>query len=293
MPGVGLLQGGEHLFIDSREGTIYMKLSHGCLYGDVVVKTLIAGLTLTETSYAPDLKLPKHTHEQAYFCLVLEGSFAEDNGNRSQACRSSTLIFHPSGETHSDRFYTGARCFNIQMSAQWVERIREHSRVLDSPADFYGGPLAHIAKRLYNEFRNIDNYSSLVIEGLALELIAESSRRTAKAVEQTPPRWLKKAFVLLHEKFLGPLTINNIADSVGAHPAHLSREFRRYYRCTVGEYVRKLRIDYACQRLSSSDASLSEIASEAGFFDQSHFARTFKLLVGTTPKRYRNALRSH
>jgi AraC family transcriptional regulator len=178
------------------------------------------------------------------------------------------------------------------MNAQWAERVQGHSRVLDSPADFYGGTLPHIAKRLYNEFRSIDNFSSLVIEGLALELIAESSRRAAKAIEQAPPRWLKNVRELLHEKFLEPLTLNYIADSVGVHPAHLSRVFRRYYRCTVGEYVRRLRIDYSCQRLSSSNASLSEIASDAGFFDQSHFARTFKLLVGTTPKRYRIALHS-
>lgn len=268
-----------------------MNLPQKCLYGDVVLNALIAGLTLTETSYTSNLTLPKHSHEHAYFCLVLEGNFSEHYGKRLRACRPSTLIYHPSGETHSDRFYTGARCFNIHMNAQWVERLQEYSCFLDSPADFQGGSLAHIGKRLYNEFRNLDNFSSLVIEGLALELIAESSRRAVKVMGQAPSRWLKDVRELLHAKFLEPLTLNNIADAVGIHPAHLSREFRRHYRCTVGEYVRKLRIDYACQRLLSDD-SLSRIASEAGFFDQSHFARTFKLLIGTTPNRYRNALQS-
>jgi AraC family transcriptional regulator len=268
-----------------------MNLPQKCLYGDVVLNALIAGLTLTETSYTSNLTLPKHSHEHSYFCLVLEGNFSEQYGKRLRACRPSTLIYHPSGETHSDRFYTGARCFNIHMNAQWVERLREYSCFLDSPADFQGGSLAHIGKRLYNEFRNLDNFSSLVIEGLALELIAESSRRAVKVIGQAPSRWLKDVRELLHARFLEPLTLNNIADAVGIHPAHLSREFRRHYRCTVGEYVRKLRIDYACQRLLSDDA-LSTIASDAGFFDQSHFARTFKLLIGTTPNRYRNALHS-
>lgn len=262
------------------------------LHGDVVVNTSIAGLTLTETSYAPNLRLPKHSHEQAYFCFVLRGGFVEDYGKRSRSCRSSTLIFHPSGETHSDKFYAGTRCFNIQMNAEWTERFADHSRLLDGPAHFNGGFLSHTARRFYDEFRHADDFSPLVIEGLALEMLAGLLRRTVKDSEHAPPRWLRDVRDLLHDRFLESLTLSDIADAVGVHTTHLCREFRRQYRCTVGDYVRKLRIDYASQRLSSSDASLSEIASEAGFFDQSHFARTFKSIVGTTPRRYRIALRS-
>jgi AraC family transcriptional regulator len=72
----------------------------------------------------------------------------------------------------------------------------------------------------------------------------------------------------------------------------LSREFRRYYSCTVGEYVRHLRIEYACRLLSASNASLAEIALAAGFFDQSHFARNFKWQTGMTPHEYRRIWQS-
>ena len=269
-----------------------MRLPYKRLHGDVVVNTSVAGLTLSETSYAPNLKLPKHSHEQAYFCFVLAGGFIEDYGKRSRSCRPSTLIFHPSGETHSDSFYSDTRCFNIQMNTEWTRRFAAHLPVLDSAAHFYGGFLAHTAQRFYDEFRQPDDFSSLVIEGLALEMLAGLLRRSVKDGEHATPRRLQKVRDLLQQRFNDPLTLSEIADAVGVHPAHLCREFRRHYRCTVGDYVRKLRIDYASQRLSSSDASLTEIAAEAGFFDQSHFARTFKALVGTTPRRYRIAMRS-
>jgi transcriptional regulator GlxA family with amidase domain len=45
--------------------------------------------------------------------------------------------------------------------------------------------------------------------------------------------------------------------------------FRRHYRCSVGDDLRQLRLDYAAQELTPSDKSLAEIAAAAGFYDQS------------------------
>ena len=59
---------------------------------------------------------------------------------------------------------------------------------------------------------------------------------------------------------------------------------------TVGEYIRKLRIEYACQTMLNPDISLAEIAAIAGFADQSHFGRTFKRLVGIPPAAFRSTL---
>jgi AraC family transcriptional regulator len=79
-------------------------LSSARLYGNVLSNASVAGLTLSETSYASNLKLPKHSHEQTYFCFVLEGGFTEVYGRRSRSCRPSTLVFHPAGEKHSNFF---------------------------------------------------------------------------------------------------------------------------------------------------------------------------------------------
>jgi AraC family transcriptional regulator len=59
----------------------------------------------------------------------------------------------------------------------------------------------------------------------------------------------------------------------------------------VGDYVRKLRIEYACHELVASARPIVDIALAAGFCDQSHFTRTFKLAVGSSPSQYRAALR--
>jgi AraC family transcriptional regulator len=83
------------------------------------------------------------------------------------------------------------------------------------------------------------------------------------------------------------LSLSQQAACVGVHPVHLAREFRRFYHCTIGDYIRQLRIKFACEKLVQSDLPLSEIALASGFFDQSHFTRTFKQLTGKTPQAYR------
>jgi len=143
--------------------------------------------------------------------------------------------------------------------------------------------------KLYKEFREMDEASPLAIEGLALEMLAEVSRRKVKVADRRPPRWLSQALDLLHEQFSERLTIAYLATSVGVQPVHLAREFRKFYRRTIGEHIRQLRIEHACGELCVSDASLAAIASAAGFSDQSHFSRTFKRLMLMTPAQYRAA----
>jgi len=165
--------------------------------------------------------------------------------------------------------------------------------VLKEPADFRNGILLRLTTRLYKEFCNLDELSSLVIEGLTLEILAETSRHALQdRAQQRLPYWLAQARELLRDQFGENLSLASVAQAVGVHETHLSREFRRYFRCTVGEYIRLLRIDFACRQLSASDNPLAEIALAAGFFDQSHFARTFKSQTGMTPHEYRRVWQS-
>ena len=261
-------------------------------YGETVGNTYVSGFTLTETAYAPSLKLPKHSHEDAYFCFVLDGNFSEVYGKHTRDCRPSTLVFHPAGEMHSDYFHTSARCFNIEMAPCWLGRVQQQSRIINTPTDFYGGRLAYLAARLYREFREADEFSALVLEGLTLEITAEASRFVVNESEHTSPRWLEQARDILHERFSERLSLIALAELVDVHPVHLAREFHRFYRCTIGEYVRQRSIEFACHQISISDASLSDIALAAGFFDQSHFGKTFKQFTGMSPALYRKTFRA-
>jgi AraC family transcriptional regulator len=142
--------------------------------------------------------------------------------------------------------------------------------------------------RLYREFQCEDDVAPLAIEGLVLELLAGVARQASNS-ENGNAKWLSKARDFVHDRFLESISLAEVAEFAEVQPVSLARAFRKTYHCTVGDYVRRLRIESACQKLSSSDASLVEIALSAGFSEQSHFSRTFKRLTGLTPSEYRSS----
>ncbi|HLK61247.1 MAG TPA: AraC family transcriptional regulator [Chthonomonadaceae bacterium] len=269
------------------------RLPPGAFYGEKVQSCEVSSLLLTDYCYPPHLQVPRHSHEHAYFCLVLQGTYTEVYGKRERGCIPLSLIFHPPGEVHSDQFHRqGGRVFGVEVSAHWQERIEAYSSLLRHSAELQGGKAAWIALRLYEEFRRMDGLSPLAMEGLALELIVEASRSVHRSAEPTPPLWLQQVRERLHAQFAETLSLDELASAAGVHPMHLIRAFRQHHRCTIGDYVRRLRVDFAARRLAGSDSPLVEIALEAGFCDQSQFTKTFKQSTGLTPSQFRNTARS-
>jgi AraC family transcriptional regulator len=226
----------------------------------------------------------------AFFDLVLDGSCSEVVGSRTRDRGRSTLAFHPAGEVHSSRWHGAEpRCFHIEISTAFLERVRQYAPIPDHPRCFSEGAPSSLATRLYYEFRRGDELSLLAIEGLALELLAESARLASQISERKPPRWLRSVLDLLHERFAEHLTLDEIAESPGVHPAHLARVFRQIHSCTLGDYVRKLRIEFACRLLTTSDTPLAAIALAAGFSDQSHFSKSFRRQMAMSPAAFKKS----
>src|SRR5262249_13771749 len=144
----------------------------------------VDGLTFSESEYAPGLVIPRHSHAHAFFCLVIDGVSTEVVGASTRTNRPSTLVYHPAGEAHANRWHgSGGRCFHIEIAPARLERAREHALILGGPAGFQGGLPPWLALRAYHEHRNADDCSLLAMEGLVLELLAEASRRRPDAPE--------------------------------------------------------------------------------------------------------------
>jgi AraC family transcriptional regulator len=244
--------------------------------------------TLAESIYPAGLRMPIHDHEPTYLSLLLEGAYTETSNQGERTCKPSTIVFHPPGDRHAVDFHNAeVRIFRVEIKSRWLERTLEYGSAPESSSDFHGGLISTLCWRLYGEFQNGDVCSPLTIEGLMLEITAELLRLQVNKVGKAPPRWLKEARDTVSANISEPPSIDALAQMVGVHPVSLAREFRRHYRCTIGEYVRQIRIETACQELTNSEAPLSMVATNAGFYDQSHFANTFRRYTGMTPKQYR------
>lgn len=84
-----------------------------------------------------------------------------------------------------------------------------------------------------------------------------------------------------------PLEIQELADMCHMSYSHFARLFRESYGRSCREYITYIRLNKAQDYLLHTDYDLNEIALETGFFDASHFIRTYKKWRGITPKQER------
>jgi AraC family transcriptional regulator len=205
---------------------------------------------------------------------------------------SSTLKFTPAGERHCDRFDRGdVRGLLIEPDDNQVAAIRPHAAVLDERQSFQGGFLSTLGWRIYQEMQRPDPAAPLAIEGLLLELVASASRLREIGAETGRPRWLEQARDRIHAELSHRPSLSSLAQAVGVHPVTLARAFRHAFGCTVGEYVRQLRIERAAHQLAGTELTLAEIALAAGFSDQSHFSNMFREKTGLSPSKFRQVVR--
>jgi AraC-like DNA-binding protein len=78
-----------------------------------------------------------------------------------------------------------------------------------------------------------------------------------------------------------------LARAAGTSVRGLERAFDRDYGLSPRQYLRRLRMQTACQQLVSTRSTLAQVADRCGFADQSHFNRDFKRMTGMTPRAYR------
>ena len=252
-----------------------LKLPSGKFYGRSLGRVDVPGFRLIESSCAAGTILPRHSHACSHFNFVVSGAYQERISGREMSRRRSALIFIPGDLSHEEIHNAASRHFIIEVDDGHLARFGKEPTHLTTPLDLSGGEGRRLVMRIYQEFSNADALSPVVIEALGLELLTLTARRW-NVVERRPPVWLLRLREQLEASFADSFTLTDLAASAGVHPVHLAQSFKRWFNCTVGEFVRELRLNDACRALEQSDASLADIAAAAGFTDQSHLCRTFR-----------------
>lgn len=254
----------------------------------------VPGFRVIENHYPAGLELPRHFHKHAYLSYVLDGPYTESYGTSSSGtCAPRVLRYLPPEIKHANVFAAGSHCLLVEVEREALERVKEHTAALERPGDIPGMASTWLAQRLYHEFQQGDQVALVSLEGILLEMLAEGARHAgACGPVAVIPRWLRIAREYLDSNFLRPLSLAEIAGAAGVHRVHLSREFRRYFSTTVGEFLRRKRIEHACHLVSTTNLALADIAMTCGFSDQSHFSATFRRQVSLTPARFRQMAQS-
>lgn len=244
------------------------------------------GLTLTDTVYAHEF-VDWHYHENPHFTLITGGGIRQGTKRETFDCPADTLLFHNRQEPHYSAKPAGlTRGFQMEIHPRWSDLFEVTLSLLPNCAKVAHPGIKLLFYKIYKEARLPDDLSSLTMDALLLEIFS-AMRGVEMVARSTRPGWVSKADELLHDQFDQPVSLQALARELDLHWAHLSREFPRYFHCNFGEYIRKIRIEKSLALLRNRQLSLTEIALQCGFADQSHFIRCFKQFSGLTPKAFR------
>ncbi len=269
-------------------------LPYGIYFGASEVRQEVPGFSvslLTPTLRAEDV--PLHTHDNASFGVVLSGSYVSSADGAGPVCSGPTLIFNPAGTTHRDSFMLANGHFlAVSISDDSLRVAMDWAALPSAATAFASGDGVTAALRFVQlcTAPGIASYSTM--EAMCWELLSTVSGVNLWPDEDRPstPSWIGRARELLHDRCSDSLQMTEMAQQLGVHPVYFARAFRQVFRCTPGEYRMRCRLRDAMALMRNAGTPLSDIALNAGFFDQSHFSTSFRKHFGMPPQAYRRQL---
>lgn len=244
-------------------------------------------------------KFPRHVHSGYIFSLIDSGSRRIKFHSQSVEFSAGEMSILSPGTSHSCESFSEGISGPHSYRALCVEKNFLQKLAEDICGKHCCGPAfdPHLV------YRNADTesfnlfFELLGTSGTCLErqiTLNNFLYYTIQNLSTTPPpeensgpqdEALARVKSFIDENFRRNLTLNNLSDIACISSFHLQKLFVKKYGVSPHEHLINCRIHEA-ERLLRMNTSLAEAALNSGFFDQSHFSRHFKRVIGLSPGRF-------
>jgi len=254
--------------------------------------SLHQGKVLMATTTYEKYYFPKHFHEHYTILFVEKGvneGFTERNPYKVE--NGGVLVINP-GDIHAGNSYKdkALKFFSLKIEEEFIRQFLDKNN-LHFMGDIYfeTSPIydAYLNRAMLSFFDIKENCSGdRYEESLNLILgILLKSYSNQKIVEELPPlKAMSLAHQFIHDRFKENFTLDELAKASNLSAFHLVRQFKSTFGLTPFQYMRNLRIEKAKTLLDK--ANITQVAHEVGFYDHSHFLKSFKKIEGILPSHY-------
>ncbi len=267
----------------NHEGT----LTSGNYFGLKVEKVFSSdNISIIDSLYLSNSILSAHEHDTFHLVLVKNGMYEECFLKQKRILEKGDLIIHPGFQQHENKiFKNNTSVLNIEVSSEWMNKFGFDNNYNIENRIFQGAITKHLHDLLCIYANNFHcNY--IEIESLLIDIFDNIKQQTIKL--DGTNRIISRVKSFLQEADVDTkYSLQDIGINLNIHPIYLSRLFKEKTGMTIGEYIRKIKLDKACKDLAYSKSTITEIALSSGFYDQSHFIRVFKQNFGTSPLKFR------
>ncbi|RFZ91328.1 AraC family transcriptional regulator [Mucilaginibacter conchicola] len=258
----------------------------GLYSGEVTCEKNINGIIACVTDYhIYDYNSAMHCHENAHLSFMIQGGCVEKKRDAFDISPGS-IQYYSSGEMHQViKVAEPSRRVNLELEesffAQFDLNDAQASVAISKNPEF-----KFLMIKIYKELLTYDSLSEISIQMLLFQLISQEQYhgQTNKL-----PLWISAVEEYLRDNPDEKVSLQELALITNMHPVTLSKNFPKYFHCTIGEYKRRIKIEKSLTLIKSSKLTLTDIALTCGFFDQNHFIRTFKHITGFLPMEYKRS----
>ncbi|MDQ0791884.1 AraC family transcriptional regulator [Streptomyces sp. B1I3] len=247
----------------------------------------VEGIDEVFHAFFADHAYPMHTHDAWTLLIVDQGLVRYDLDRHEHGAPSSVVTLLPPHVPHNGDAATpeGFRKRVLYLDTRQIDAALI-GRAVDRPV-LHDQRLRH---RVHQLHRTLERRGDELEAQSRLALVSERLARHLRDQLDVPPpvhdrRVARELRELLDQRFVQGLTLREAADRLHVHQTHLVRAFSREFGMAPHQYLTGRRVDLA-RRLLLGGMRAPDVASAAGFYDQSHFSRHFKRVVGTSPGHY-------
>ena len=122
---------------------------------------------------------------------------------------------------------------------------------------------------------------------LRSSLASAANKRSIADGQPATQERVAASIVWMKNHLAEPLRLAELASYSGLSIPHYTVLFRRQTGFSPIDWFNRLRIQWACELLDTTQSSVAEIARQAGFSDPYYFTRCFRRVVGIPPRKYR------
>lgn len=261
-----------------------VKLETGKFLGDNKLTYDADGVIVCKTEYHQKVFEGWHAHANYHVTLILRGGNRERRKNKEFEVAPGSVLFYRSGELHrNSRTLHPSKNINLEVKDSFLSEYQADVPALDSSHQHRADAQFSLLK-IYKECQNDDAHNPIGVHSLVLALF--DSQFEEKASGKIPP-WTIGLREIVNDRWNELPSLNELSRLLGVHPVTISKKFPCYFSCTLGEYVRKIKIEKAVALIGQSRYGLADIAYQCGFADQSHLNRVFKDATEFTPHEFR------
>ncbi len=244
----------------------------------------VPGVRINEYQFQGSFFIAPHVHDSLRLGFLMRGAYSGD-GDENLEMAGPALVYYPALTRTGAAFHNAVQHFLwIDIERGWLDQMALSRGLPVRPGVTSDQPVLDLATTLKLALPSIGAAHPIEVESIIYELL--KTLNEGESFVGARPQWWRDALNILHED-KSAISLTGVAETLQLHPAHLARAFKAHAGCAIGEYNRRLRLSRAARDLAGTAKPIAEIATERGFFDQSHFNRHFKRAYGLAPSQFR------